>query len=51
MKSPEERVRIEETAETSDPANSKDEEEELASYERHMFDAKTSIEFIPVLDG
>ncbi|XP_050599421.1 uncharacterized protein LOC126927121 [Bombus affinis] len=51
VKSPEERVRIKETPETSDPANSEDEEEESASYERHMFDAKTSIEFIPVLNG
>ena len=50
VKPPVRRVRIEETAEASDPANSKD-EEEPASYEGAMFDAKTSIEFIPVLNG
>jgi hypothetical protein len=34
-----------------DPANSEDEEGEPTSYERPMFDAKTSIQFIPVLNG
>jgi hypothetical protein len=43
--------RIEGTPEASDPANSEDEEEEPASFERPMFDATTSIKFIPVLNG
>lgn len=50
-KPPVKRVRTEETPEASNPANSEDEEEEPATYERPMFDAKTSIEFIPVLNG
>jgi hypothetical protein len=50
-KPPIKHVRIEETPEASDPANSEDEEEEAASYERPMFDATTSIKFIPVLNG
>jgi hypothetical protein len=50
-KPPVKRVRTKETPEASDPANSEDEEEESASYERPMFDAKTSIEFIPILNG
>jgi hypothetical protein len=49
-KPPVKRVRTEETPETVDPAKSED-EEEPASCERLAFDAKTSIEFIAVLDG
>jgi hypothetical protein len=49
-KAPVKRVRTKETPEASDPANSED-EEEPASYERPMFDAETSIEFIPILNG
>lgn len=49
-KPPVKHVRTKETPGASGPANSED-EEEPASYERPMFDAITSIEFIPVLNG
>jgi hypothetical protein len=50
-KPPVKRVRNEETPESYDPTNSEDEVEEPGSYEWSMFDAKTSIEFLPVLNG
>jgi hypothetical protein len=50
-KHPVKRVRNEQTPEACDPTNYEDADKERGSYERSMFDAKTSIEFIPVLNG